>query len=34
VRTAISEVGADPDDVAAEALAAADHGRFLVAPAE
>jgi NAD(P)-dependent dehydrogenase (short-subunit alcohol dehydrogenase family) len=34
VRTAMSEVGADPDDVAAEALAAADDGRFLVMPAE
>jgi short-subunit dehydrogenase len=34
VRTAMSEVGADPDDVAAEALAAADDGRFLAVPAE
>jgi NAD(P)-dependent dehydrogenase (short-subunit alcohol dehydrogenase family) len=33
VRTAMSEVGADPDDVAAAALAAADEGRFLVVPA-
>ena len=32
VRTAMSEVGADPDDVAAEVLAAADDGRFLVVP--
>jgi NAD(P)-dependent dehydrogenase (short-subunit alcohol dehydrogenase family) len=34
VRTAMSEVGVDPDDVAAGALAAADDGRFLVVPAE
>ena len=34
VRTRMSEVGADPDHVAAEALAAADDGRFLVVPAE
>ena len=34
VRTAMSEVGAHPNDVAAEALAAADDGRFLVVPAE
>jgi hypothetical protein len=30
----MSEVGADPDDVATEVLAAADDGRFLVVPAE
>jgi NAD(P)-dependent dehydrogenase (short-subunit alcohol dehydrogenase family) len=34
VRTGMSEFGAYPDDVAAEALAAADEGRFLVVPAE
>lgn len=34
VRTAMSEVGADPDDVAAEALEAAAGGRFLVVPPE
>ncbi|HSU36185.1 MAG TPA: SDR family oxidoreductase [Propionibacteriaceae bacterium] len=34
VRTGMSEVGANPDDVAAEVLAAADNGRFLVMPAE
>ena len=34
VRTGMSEVGADPDHVAAEALAAADDGRFLVVPSE
>ena len=34
VRSGMSEVGADPDDVAAEVLAAADDGRFLVVPAE
>jgi NADP-dependent 3-hydroxy acid dehydrogenase YdfG len=32
VRTGISEVGADPDDVAARALAAADERRFAVVP--
>jgi len=34
VRSGMSEFGADPDDVAAEALAAADDGRFLVVPTE
>ena len=34
VRTAMSQVGADPEVIAAEALAAAAGGRFLVAPAE
>ncbi len=34
VRTAMSDVGADPNKVAAEALAAADAGRFLVVPRE
>jgi NAD(P)-dependent dehydrogenase (short-subunit alcohol dehydrogenase family) len=34
VRTAMSEVGADPEDVAADAMEAAAGGRFLVVPAE
>jgi NAD(P)-dependent dehydrogenase (short-subunit alcohol dehydrogenase family) len=34
VRTAMSDVGAAPDDVAVAALAAADEGRFLVVPDE
>lgn len=34
VRTGMSEVGADPDDVAAEALEAAAGGKFLVVPPE
>jgi NADP-dependent 3-hydroxy acid dehydrogenase YdfG len=34
VRTAMSPVGDDPDDVAAEALAAVDQGRFAVMPQE
>ena len=34
VRTGMSDVGADPDHVAAEALAAADDGRFLVVATE
>jgi NAD(P)-dependent dehydrogenase (short-subunit alcohol dehydrogenase family) len=34
VRTAMSEVGADADEVAADALGAAAEGRFLVVPAE
>ena len=34
VRTAMSEVGDDPKDVAAAALAAARAGRFLVMPDE
>jgi NAD(P)-dependent dehydrogenase (short-subunit alcohol dehydrogenase family) len=34
VRTAMSDVGADPDDVAAEALDASARGTFLVVPSE
>ena len=34
VRSAMSEVGADPTDVASEALAAAGAGRFLVMPGD
>ena len=34
VRSAMSDVGADPTDVAAEALAAAEAGRFLVLPGD
>jgi NADP-dependent 3-hydroxy acid dehydrogenase YdfG len=34
VRTAMSPVGADPADVAAEALAAVEAGRFVVVPGE
>ena len=34
VRTGMSDIGADPADVAAEAFAAADRGVFTVLPAD